>query len=811
MRIKTLTIDNFRGYETESGDPFVLNIEKKPIVLIYGNNGLGKSSLYDAIEWGVTGKVERYDGSSAEKNGYYILKNHFSQRKQGYVELEFDDGFKIKRNLKFNGGKSDYNIGELSYGHDKKTLANLLVNETFQNKIELERHFNVSHLLSQELLNNFIKGKSETERYETFLSLYGLNQDNNQKEKIDKNIKEVSEIAKDISNKIMKVDTRILEYKKELNSSSNNSEREILERKIENIVKEKDISLEKLGLLYNEFNENKMNALILVKKFEEKKKILLNRENFEEANKELEKLRIQNTKLSDTVKSFEKYEFIEIIEKNKDDYLKYLIKSKEKEKKNQEQLKINRKISELKNLEKNSEILEFYKIDEFEQSQNYIQNRDFSNKIKKEIEEIKYIIAQIEEVREAFILTSKNLLEKTYFDECPLCGNEIFFQEDIKKKLKKELENQINPLTKNYLDDVYIKELKIKELDQTNEDIIRTLKMKVKGEIEYLLKKKLELDKYFEELELLETPSDNVKKSLEYLNIEFSEYEQERLVIMDKLKTNLESKKNISRKIFEVKERILKLDSQELKLFNELVLSGITLKYTEEEIRKNIEINIVNEELVTNILKLRIIYENDKTLIKIKDENEKKEELNNKLIKINKCIEDLDELKNILDKKILDEVKDKSEIYEEKIQLFYQLLMPHKKFDKMKISVDEKKGKYKNILRVEVYGNTNDDRKNNPAFIFSSAQTNVLAIAIFLTFALDSKWSKLNTILLDDPIQNMDDINVYNFVDLIKRVSENKQVILSTHDDRIRDFMIMKFGEENVQVVEFESYGKVIK
>ena len=63
----------------------------------------------------------------------------------------------------------------------------------------------------------------------------------------------------------------------------------------------------------------------------------------------------------------------------------------------------------------------------------------------------------------------------------------------------------------------------------------------------------------------------------------------------------------------------------------------------------------------------------------------------------------------------------------------------------------------------------------SPAYIFSSAQNNVLAIAIFLSFALDSKWSKLETIFLDDPIQNMDDINIYAFTDLIKKISEKSK------------------------------------
>ncbi|MGL5613994.1 hypothetical protein, partial [Cetobacterium sp.] len=185
-------------------------------------------------------------------------------------------------------------------------------------------------------------------------------------------------------------------------------------------------------------------------------------------------------------------------------------------------------------------------------------------------------------------------------------------------------------------------------------------------------------------------------------------------------------------------------------------------------------------------------------------------QLNKKLEYVNKIIEDLKELKEYIDNKILNEVNSKSKSYEEKIQYLYTLLSPHRNFSNLKIRVDGKGGNLNNTLRIEVFDELNKNIVNNPAYLFSSAQINTLAIAIFLTFSLDNKWSKLDTILLDDPIQNMDDINIYNFTDLIKRISEKKQIIVSTHDDRIKEFMIMKFGEENVQVVNYVNYGEII-
>lgn len=59
----------------------------------------------------------------------------------------------------------------------------------------------------------------------------------------------------------------------------------------------------------------------------------------------------------------------------------------------------------------------------------------------------------------------------------------------------------------------------------------------------------------------------------------------------------------------------------------------------------------------------------------------------------------------------------------------------------------------------------------NPAFTFSKAQVNIVAISIFLSMALRQQCTKLNTILLDDPMQSMDDLNIISFIDVLRSCS----------------------------------------
>ena len=49
------------------------------------------------------------------------------------------------------------------------------------------------------------------------------------------------------------------------------------------------------------------------------------------------------------------------------------------------------------------------------------------------------------------------------------------------------------------------------------------------------------------------------------------------------------------------------------------------------------------------------------------------------------------------------------------------------------------------------------------------------------------------TILIDDPIQCMDDINMISFVELLRREFGQAQIILSTHEDTFSNYICYKF------------------
>jgi DNA repair exonuclease SbcCD ATPase subunit len=138
----------------------------------------------------------------------------------------------------------------------------------------------------------------------------------------------------------------------------------------------------------------------------------------------------------------------------------------------------------------------------------------------------------------------------------------------------------------------------------------------------------------------------------------------------------------------------------------------------------------------------------------------------------------------------------------------YEFLNPHRQFKIIDFNVDVSHN------RIGINFNARHSKINaRPEFLFSSAQLNTFGICMFLSMALRQNWLDLDTILIDDPIQNLDDINILSFIDFLRSLLDSKtakkQIVLSTHDERFYDLMVKKFQDYNVKSFRFESYGKL--
>lgn len=72
----------------------------------------------------------------------------------------------------------------------------------------------------------------------------------------------------------------------------------------------------------------------------------------------------------------------------------------------------------------------------------------------------------------------------------------------------------------------------------------------------------------------------------------------------------------------------------------------------------------------------------------------------------------------------------------------------------------------------------------NPRFIFSSGQRRATGLAFLLSVHLSRTWCRLDTLVLDDPVQHIDDFRALHFVEVLSAIRQvGKQVICSVEDE----------------------------
>ncbi|SQD78548.1 AAA family ATPase [Moritella yayanosii] len=82
-------------------------------------------------------------------------------------------------------------------------------------------------------------------------------------------------------------------------------------------------------------------------------------------------------------------------------------------------------------------------------------------------------------------------------------------------------------------------------------------------------------------------------------------------------------------------------------------------------------------------------------------------------------------------------------------------------------------------------------------FTMSSGQLSSLVIAF--TMALNHKYAKHSLLLIDDPVQTMDEINVAGFIDLLRHEFKDRQIFISTHEDHTSSYFRYKFGKADLE------------
>jgi hypothetical protein len=136
-----------------------------------------------------------------------------------------------------------------------------------------------------------------------------------------------------------------------------------------------------------------------------------------------------------------------------------------------------------------------------------------------------------------------------------------------------------------------------------------------------------------------------------------------------------------------------------------------------------------------------------------------------------------------IQKRAVREEKEAVEHYRAAIQECFRSLLPHKHLDRI---IDETDGA---MYVTDQWLGSSSRMAVEPGLYLSTGQVNALALAIFFGTALRQRLSSLDFLMLDEPIQNLDDIHFLAFMTLLKRTALTRQVVISTADSNMADLV----------------------
>lgn len=85
-------------------------------------------------------------------------------------------------------------------------------------------------------------------------------------------------------------------------------------------------------------------------------------------------------------------------------------------------------------------------------------------------------------------------------------------------------------------------------------------------------------------------------------------------------------------------------------------------------------------------------------------------------------------------------------------------------------------------------------------------------IVIALTLTLNKVYSNgFNSIMIDDPVQSMDDINMISLIELFRNEFNDNQIFVSTHEEEIEKYILYKFMKYNLPVTRVDVMNKDIR
>jgi len=714
----------------------------KGIVAIIGENGSGKSSIFEAVFFALFGAGSNFNYDTIITKG----------KKFVYVELDFEvngNNYKIVR--EYDSGK-----GRAKLYKNGKPYATTIsaVNKAVNEILGVDRNMFLNSIyIKQGEIAKFLTLKP-SERMETVAKLLGIDD-------FEKCYQKMGEVIREYEKRLGKIEGELNykeNYEKDLKDKINqlnekNKELVEINNKLDKIKKEfEDIEKE-----FNEWENKKLLYEKLTNKLEERKRAL------ELKNQELKNLKYDLNIVIEAKKVLEKY---------KDEYEKYksLINEIKEIEDRLKELKIH--YEDYLKLSKQLEVIkkDIEKIKEFVNKSKYkndIDNLDILlNKIKEETERVETIKDLLEKLKNLNEELEKIEKYKKICEECKEYHEKYLkLEKDAEEydrlnleyvqllQEKKSIEKNINDLKteiNKLLDE--IKNIDIESIEKSLKEIEEKKKL-----LENLQKEKIELNKKLGEINseikrlkkildelkevegkcpLCKTPIDENKKielinqHKTQLNNKYAELEE----ISKKIKKIEKDMENLKREINEEEKlkAIKTLYCEKQRQIKELELKLKDYKEQLDEINKKISKYIINGKPVNEILEnikiqlnnLKSFYNQYISAVSYLNSVDE-EDIRNKIKEIEnivsgwdkeKCREELNRLRE--EERDINRLRDK----------LNELKIKEKEFIKIKNMMSLKFDKYREYLNLTEKLNELKNIKNELEEIYNTCNSKVLAI-----------------------------------------------------------------------------------
>lgn len=230
FKIGRLLVKNFKSYTEE----FSYNFVKQDLIILDGPNGFGKTTIFDAIEIALTGTVSRFKNSknidTKTRNKNMLISTNGTDGDPAFVVLELIDDSKSLIIGTYIKAKKDKNKewanhiyrGILKYWPDNVddfideiVDGNNHIAEKLQKELnfkELNKMFTVFNYIQQEETLHFLK-LDEKSRFKQIDHLFGIDDEKNALAQLERLQGVVSEKIKDLEYEKNKIATKFEELR----------------------------------------------------------------------------------------------------------------------------------------------------------------------------------------------------------------------------------------------------------------------------------------------------------------------------------------------------------------------------------------------------------------------------------------------------------------------------------------------------------------------------------------------------------------------------------------------------------------------